>query len=179
MRLAAEEGLQQLIQGLGFRHDDNLPADLGQVRFRVIDDAEEVLDVNHAEAVVEVFFPQGETGVLRFQRHREVCLEVLFGVDRDDLGARRHHIVGGEFAQFEGIDRNFTLCGRDLVGALGLGHQNLQLLGTVDVLQAILVRLDPENHAHQPVGAAIEQADRIAENELEGAQRPAQGQRGI
>ena len=58
-----EEDFEEFVERLAFRGDDDVAADFGEVWFGVVDDAEEVLDVDDAEADIEVAFAEREARV--------------------------------------------------------------------------------------------------------------------
>ena len=64
MRVLVEEETQQLVDGHQFGDHRQLAFDFPQVRLWQADETEQVFDVDHADALIEMPFDERITGVL-------------------------------------------------------------------------------------------------------------------
>ena len=62
---------------------------------------EDLLDVHHADGLVEVALDDGEPGVAGLHRLGHQVGDGVVGVQRLDLGARRHQLLGGPRAELQ------------------------------------------------------------------------------
>lgn len=112
-----EEDFEEFVERLAFRGDDDVAADFGEIGFGLVDDAEEVLDVDDAEADIEVAFAEWEARVFGLEGDAEIGVEFLVRIECDNFGAWGHDVASDEVIEFEGVDGDVALGWGDLFGA--------------------------------------------------------------
>ena len=165
-----EEKFQQHIQRHGFGNHLHLPLDAHQIRVRLANKFQNVLDVNQSERVVEMTTHERKTRVFRFVSDLHRPRERLISIEKNHVAAMRHDIAHPYFVEFEGVDENLALGLGDLLVALALRHQIGQFLGAVGVTMFI-GWFDAEDVFQQRIRRTVHPADRDGKNRGKGLQR--------
>jgi hypothetical protein len=117
-----------------FRHEQGLAHERRQrtvLRLVKIGD-EDVLDVDHADDLIEAFAIDGEAAVAGVGKGTHQVFEADAGLDRDNVAARHADVACGLFAEVLQVAQHLPLgrrqVARDRVGILGLVDRVLDLL---------------------------------------------------
>ena len=141
-------------------------------------EAHQVLDVDHAEDVVDALV------VDRVARVRLLAQEFpdLAGVgperDADDLHPRDHHLRGGEFAKVEQLAQHLRRLPGEHAALLALAYDPGEVFRRPQVFVAAVGAVDAEQQ-QEPVRDPVRQADDRIERELHGTHDRADRERGL
>ncbi len=131
---------------------------------------EDLFDVHQPDRLVQVALDDREAGVAGLHRHHHQVGNVLVGLQRLDLGSRRHQLLGRSGPE---LQRAVHQSRRDRIegaAARGVADQRAELLRRPGRSQ-LLGRLDAEP-AQNPVGGAVRQLDHRGEKHREQHLRP-------
>ena len=114
LRLLPLEHLEQLGHPLGLGDDERRPQQAGN-RPRIVGDVEEdqILDEHEAGDVVEALLEHGKPRVLLFAEQRAQFADGGRVPDRDDIGARRHHLAHQRVAEIDDALEKLSLLALD------------------------------------------------------------------
>ncbi|GMA42117.1 hypothetical protein GCM10025883_41620 [Mobilicoccus caccae] len=166
------QAAQQRVEGHRLRHDRCVDEDVRDRQLSAVAqrDADGLLDVDQARDVVDVLAHHRKPRVPRADRGVEDGLHRLLGVQELHLRAGLHHLAGREATELDGAGEEFR--GRLVQGPLlpRAARDRLQLLGRA-CLREFLGGFEPE-HAHDAVGAVVEELDGPPEDGHEHRVRP-------
>ena len=103
-------------------------------RFRLRrDPRHQIADVDHAARIVERFVIERQARMLRLAEHAHQLVNGHIIVDRDDVGARHHHVLDGKLAEAEDAAQHAALLRAQGI-ALAAGKSVLDQLAQVRLL---------------------------------------------
>ena len=126
-------------------------------------------DVQHADHVVEVLAVDRQPRRLAAADLRQQVAQPRVGVDGDQLGARNHHLAGGQIGEAEHAVQHLFFLLLEHPRFLARGHQHLQLFFRVDH-PAVIAAAQPQ-HPHHALRRAVHQPDERPEHAHEQLER--------
>jgi hypothetical protein len=129
--------------------------------------------VQHADDVVDVRTVHRQTRVPAARDLRDDVAQRRMGGDGDELGARHHHLPGGQIGEAEDAVEHLLLLLLEHAGFLARGHQHLQLF--FGVHHRAVVGAFQAERGDDRVSGAVDEADerpQRAHEQLERAHDP-------
>ena len=136
--------------------------------------AEQVLDVDQSDDVVEVALAQREAGVAGAPRDLQVLFHRARGREVDHVGARHHDLARGAVRELEDVGEQLALLLGQLALLLGVEQAPDLLLAVAQL--AFGDRLDAED-AQDRVGGVVEHPDHRVRHLVEHVERERHPQR--
>ena len=132
--------------------------------------------MQHAHHVVEVVAIDGQARVAPARDLRDQVVECRLRRDRDELGARNHHLARGQVREAEHAVEHLLFLLLEDARLLAGGHQHLQLFFRVHHRAA--VGAAEAEHLDHPLRGAVHQPDERREHAHEDLERAHQPHRG-